>query len=326
MPRHRRELPATVFRGGELRWLMTGILVLVVIFMLIARLREPGALNWLANFNHTPANPQTPSPAASLPKATGETDEDPDQAETAKEEYQAITDGTVGLGKEEMSPYNRLVFWVKNQSFARLWARAKKNLAYTYLYDDAKQYRGELVALDVTLALVNDAGKNDDGIPLHEVFATTKQSGDRLYVFIVVDLPAKLPIGRNIHEPARFAGYFLKVHGYHSALSKPGQPPEKAPLLIGRLEWTPATAVTDDNAQEWIWGSAALGLIAVVLIARFLFTRMNHHKEDHRNILTPPPDAVIPVDRWLEESGFPSLDGGKSTVDDGENPSSPNGP
>ena len=74
-------------------------------------------------------------------------------------------------------PYNRLVSWVKNQSFARLWARAKKNLAYTYLYDDAPRHRGNLVALDVEIRLVRNAGKNDAGVPLYEAWATTQRIG-----------------------------------------------------------------------------------------------------------------------------------------------------
>ena len=326
MRRYRREQPATAFRGSELRWLITGSLMLLVLFTLICRLREPGALDWLSDINHTAAQPQASPPAATLPAATGDTDEDPDQAQTAKEEFQAMTDGTVGLSQDEMSPYNRLVFWVKNQPFARLWARAKKSLAYTYLYDEPKKFRGELVALDVTLSLINDAGENDDGIPLHEVWATTKQSGNRLYVFIVVDLPSKLPIGRPIHETAKFAGYFLKLHGYHPALSKPGQAPEKAPLLIGRVEWTPAAAPATDAWQEWIWGLAALGFIAVALAARFAFGRRRHRQVASRGILTPPSDAVIPVDQWLEQSGFASHDGEKSDGGDGEDPSSRNGP
>ncbi len=48
-------------------------------------------------------------PAPSLPAATGPTDEDPDQAETAREEFQAVTDGSLTLGPEEMEPYDRLV-------------------------------------------------------------------------------------------------------------------------------------------------------------------------------------------------------------------------
>ena len=94
---------------------------------------------------------------AKLPQPTGPTDEDEEEAEAAKEEFQVLSDGTLTLGPEEMVPYNRLVSWVKSQSFARLWARAKKNLAYTYLYDDPPRRRGDLVALDVEIRLVREA-------------------------------------------------------------------------------------------------------------------------------------------------------------------------
>lgn len=326
MRRHQREEPAIGFRGGELRWLVTGILMLVVLFMLMSRLREPGTFHWLADFDRKPAEPQTSASAKPLPPATGPTDEDPDQAETAKSDFQAMIDGGLNLAPEEMVPYNRLVFWAKNQSFARLWARAKKGLAYTYLYDDANKYRGELVALDVEVRLVRGAEKNEHGVALNEVWATSRQSGDRLYVCMVLDMPSGIPIGRTIGEKARFAGYFLKLQGYHPNLSKPGDAPERAPLLIGRLEWTPPVAPSsDDESQEWIWGLAALAIVVVVLVVWFMFGRQRR-RSPTRCILTPPSDAVIPVDLWLEQSGFEPSDDEKSRTGDGESPSSPSGP
>jgi hypothetical protein len=325
MRRHRQEPPATGFRGSELRWLLSGVLMLVVLFLLISRLREPGAFNWLADLNQN-AKQQSPASAGELPKATGDTDEDIDQAETAKEEFQGITDGPLNLGQEEMPIYNRLVFWVKNQPFARLWARAKKNPAYTYLYDEPQEHRGQLAAFDATACLINNGGKNDAGVPLHEVWATTQQSGSRFYVFIVVDLPAKMPIGRSIREPVKFAGYFLKLQGYHPTLSKPGQAPEKAPLLIGRIEWTPTAASSADESREWIWGSVALGLIAVGLAVRFVLGKLGRRNQAPRGILTPAPDAVIPVDQWLEQSGFASPDDEEPDEVGGESSGSPNGP
>ena len=86
-----------------------------------------------------------------MPKATGPTDEDPDQAETAREEFQAAHRRHTKLAAEEMVAYNRLVFWVKNQSFARLDRRARHGLWYTDLYDQPDKYRGKLVALDLDI-------------------------------------------------------------------------------------------------------------------------------------------------------------------------------
>jgi hypothetical protein len=308
--RHRREQLSPGFRGSELRWLFTGVLTLAVLLMLMLRLREPGSLSWLSGGGKAAEGKTPAAPAKKPPPATGPTDEDPDQAETADEELQAVTDGTTGLGNEEMDSYNRIVFWVKNQSFARLWQRAKKNLAYTYLHDEPDKHRRELVALDVTISLVNDAGKNDDGVPLHEVWATTRQSGSRLYALIVVDLPKGLSIGRPARqENARFAGYFMKLQGYEAALSKPGSPPERAPLLIGRIEWTPpATQPATDARQEWLVGLTVLGIGAFVFIVRFALLRRGRGKPDRGGILTARSDSVIPVEQWLEHSGFMSPD------------------
>ena len=110
--------------------LALGIVTLVVLGLLIAKLREPSEL---ADLGETTAKPQATSPPAPLPKPTGPTDEDPDQAEEVQTEYQAITDGTRTVGPEEMFAYNRLVSWVKNQSFARLW-RGRRRIWRTPIY------------------------------------------------------------------------------------------------------------------------------------------------------------------------------------------------
>ncbi len=134
---YRRERPAAIgFLGRELRWMALGITTLVVLFLLISHLREQGAAGRLAAAQRPSDEPASAATIAKLPKPIGPTDEDEEEAEAADEEFQALSDGTLTLGPEEMVPYNRLVSWVNSQSFARLWARAKKNLAYTYLYDD----------------------------------------------------------------------------------------------------------------------------------------------------------------------------------------------
>ncbi len=119
-----------------------GITTLVVLFLLIVKLRDEGAAARLAAGNQPASEPSSAAAIARLPPPTGPTDEDEEESEAAKEDFQAITDGTIGLDQVEMFAYNRLVSWVKSQSFARLWARARKNPAYTYLYDDAAGQRG----------------------------------------------------------------------------------------------------------------------------------------------------------------------------------------
>ena len=307
-----------MFRGAELTRLMAGCLMLVVICMLMMRFRDPGMWRWLARNGEKPAEsaqttgPKAPQPTPPLPTATGPTDQDPEQVEEATQEYQAITDGTLRLGPEEMVAYNRLVEWVKNQSFARLYRRAEKGLRYTNLYDDAEKRRGELVVLDLEILLASDAGKNDYGIQLYEAWGTTSEARGRLYALIVVDYPKGMPIGYDIRAKAKFAGYFLKLQGYEPGSAKPGQTPEKAPLLIGRLAWEPAAVAAPpiDNTQEWIWGLSVLAVIGLALVWRLVYYKWIRRKPAARPMM---PDAatgeVIPIEAWLERSNFNAVDG-----------------
>jgi hypothetical protein len=308
--RHDRlaQRPASVFSGPE-RWrLLTGILMLIVLGMLIARTGDPRNWRWLAGGKA--AEPKAAAPVPKVPEPTGPTDEAPEQADAAREEYQAVTDGTSGLGREEMEAYNRLVAWADNQSFARLWQRAKKDLWYTDLYDAPRKHRGELIALDIEIGRAQSVDKNRDGIPLCEVWGATEESRGRLYDLIVVGYPKDMPIGYDIRREygkirGKFAGYFLKLQAYESGLAKPGQRPEKAPLLIGRLEWTPQSAPLVDNTQELIWGAVLLAVVALGIIVWFLFLKPN------RQARAAPPRVVasssgeaMPIDEWLEQRNF----------------------
>jgi hypothetical protein len=124
---------------------------------------------------------------------------------------------------------------------------------------------------------------------------------------MVVDLPKGMPIGGEVYEKAKFAGYFLKLQGYHAFGVRPGTVPDRAPLLIGRLEWTPSVAVSPpvDSRQEWIWGLSFLALIGFVLGLRFVYFKWFRKKAMIRPVVhTTSTGEVIPIDAWLEQAGF----------------------
>jgi hypothetical protein len=322
----REQQPPGMFRGGDLMRLMAAIFMLVLICMLMVRFRDPNMWGWAAKDDGKPAEtadraapPPAHKPAASpgavsarpLPAATGPTDEDPDQAEEVRNEFQAMTDGALTLGPEEMEAYDRLVFWVKNQSFERLRRRARKDLLFTNFHDEPDKCRGQLAALDMTVRRIVDAGKNRDGVPLHEVWGFTKESGNRLYVAIVVDLPKGMPVGPDVYEKARFAGYFLKLQGYHAAGARPGAAPEKAPVLIGRLEWepTPVAAPPFDTRQEWFWGLGILAAIGLVVGLRWVYRKLVRRKSAARSAMIATAGAEqIPIEAWLERSSLGETD------------------
>lgn len=301
----REQQPSRMFRGAELMRLMTGIVMLGVLYMLYTWAREPNTWRWLA--------PKPPvvsqEPPQILPPATGPTDEDPEQADEARNEFQAITDGTLNLGPEEMEAYGRLVEWVKSQSFDRLSQRAKNDVWYTNLYDAPDRHRGQLVALDLDVRRAQDLEVRRNGVDLHEAWGPTDESRGRLYDVIVVDYPPAMPVGYDIREEAKFVGYFLKLQGYESARAKPGQAPEKAPLLIGRLQWEPAAPPPPDNTQQWIWKAALVAGIGLVLGLWLAYNRLRRRPPPKRRI---PPDAasgeVIPIDAWLERANFDAND------------------
>ena len=301
-----------MFRGGELPRLMTGIIMLAVIYMLIVRLGDPSAWRWLARDGDKPTEstpivaPKSPQSAPPLPATTGPTDEDPDEAETAREEFQAITDGTLTLQREEMEPYDRIALWVQNQSFAQLRRRARSDLLFTHVYDQPDRYRGQLVTFDLNVRRILPAEKNRDGIALSEVWGVTRESGNRLYVAMIVDLPDGMPIGPSVKEKAKFAGYFLKLQGYHASGATPGTASDKSPLLIGRLQWRPpAVSPPADNTRDWIWGLGLLTLIGLATVARFVYGRWKGQKPVAPS--TKPQAVggeVIPIEQWLERASF----------------------
>ena len=291
--------------------------MLAVLYMLIVWARDADTWRWLGQ--RSPASRPRGRPAGQaagataarhLPPATGPTDEDPDQAETAREEFQALTDGTLDLGPRGdggLRPAGRMG---EEPVVARLYAAGEEGLRYTDLHDDAEKHRGELVALDVESALANDAGKNRYGVPLlRRLGGHRRIGGAGLYSLIVVDFPKGMPL-RAISFARRpsFAGYFLKLQGYEPGSAKPGQAPEKAPLLIGRLAWEPAAVAAPpmDNTQEWIVGlGPAGGARSRCSALHWGYAKWFRRRPAARPLMSDAASGeVIPIEAWLERSSF----------------------
>jgi hypothetical protein len=305
----REDRPSGMFYGAERTRLLMAVLMLFVLAMLIAKAREADNWRWLVGEPSAQAKEPSQKAAKELPPATGPTDEVLAESEEAKNEYQVLTDGTLGLSPEEMEPYNRLVSWVNNQSFARLRARARSDLLFTHFHDEPDQHRGQLVTMELTVRRIIKTKPNRDGIPLHEICGYSKESGNRLYWALIVDLPKGMPIGPSVHEKARFAGYFLKLQGYQAADAKPGANPERAPLLIGRLEWTPAAAPKPQAASDWLWLGVLLLLLGAAWCVGILYAHWRRKKYVARPwIPDAAPGEVISIEKWLEQGKFNSED------------------
>jgi hypothetical protein len=310
-----------MFRAAELRWLFSATLLLVLLYVLISRwsgpqpreARAPPAANVDAA-----APSSTPPDAASARHDTASdedrpTDLDPDEAETAREEFQAVSDGALTLGPEEMDAYYRLVTWVESQSFAELEHRAVKGLWFSDLHDHPGRHRGQIVALDLDVARAKDLGADNSlGVRLWEVYGSTSESRPWLYDLVVVDYPKGMPTGPTIRERAKFVGYFLKAQGYLPHDARPGQRPEKAPLLIGRLRWEPLIVPQPDQTLEWVLGACLLAGVGLFLIGRLVWRSRTARQTQlvaaaDTILAVQPASQANPVDNWLQrvEQGEP---------------------
>jgi hypothetical protein len=318
--------PRSLFRGNELMRLMTMLVMLAVIILAIVRASDPNTWTWLANdagaANHCDATgiraeigsqgnsdrgPDS-SAGSALPsrEATEEvsptpgalTEEDPEEAEAAKEEIQAIVDGTEDIQVQEMFAYNRVLNWVWNQTFAQMSRRARKDVAFNKFYQTPDRYRGQLFKFDLDVRMVRDLDEKYKDVELFDVWGETEESGVWLYNGVIIGLPKGMPKGRDLSERVSFAGYFFKLQGYQPAGAKPGAKPVKAPLFVGRLIWHPSEKLHARPA-DWSWGFFLLAAFVIFLIIRWtLLLRGGRRRvfESPRILAKPGGDTV---EGWL---------------------------
>jgi len=251
--------------SGTLR-LTSVIMLLVVIGLLMGRAADPASWVWLTG-ERQPNNPEIQLVANAAPEQVtpGPTDTDPGEAAAAREQFQAITDHTLAMGREEMPAYWRLFNWVEHQSFDELSERADRSAVLNQFIQTPNEQRGKpfQLKLNVRRILSYDAPANSAGIEkVYEVWGWTTESKAWLYVVLTAHLPAEMPVGADVNESVNFVGYFLKDQGYQAAGAGPQDKPLAAPLLIGRVAWNPPPAPAAAAAD----GGWTQGIIATVLL------------------------------------------------------------
>jgi hypothetical protein len=304
-----------VFRGSEMPRLLSLLTFLAVLALLFVRARDPSSWQWLAE-DHGQAQKAETAPcslcanaAPQQPKPTpeqvtdGPTDEDRDQQAEAAEEFQVITDGSLGIQSEEAFAYWRLLLWTEHQSRAQLESRAKKNPSFGELMQFPRKYRARPVRLDLNVRRVLEVEAEEDnplGVKhLYEIWGFTDDSKAWLYVVVTAHLPEGMPIGAEVDERARFAGYFFKLQGYYEAGAKPRAPPMRAPLLIGRLEKTSPTAQPAPPA-DCGWGCTVVSVV-VLLTAAGLVIQAFAGRRAIRRRLASKEQTTASVRDWLRE-------------------------
>jgi hypothetical protein len=323
MLRRQGNPPGSVFRGNESMRFMTMVVMLGVLFLLIARSGDPNTWTWLTNgtgavkqhdsiastgnknnkeqtsgSSETSVSSQADISTAKLPISSVVTDEDPEEADAAREQFQVIIDGTEKMQPQEMFAYKRVLGWVQNQSFAEMNRRAGKDVVLNKFYQSPDEYRGQLFEFDLTAHLIRDLDEKYNGVELFDIWGTTEESGEWLYNGVIIGLPKGMPIGRNIYEKVTFVGYFFKLQGYQPAGAKANAKSLKAPLFVGRLIWHPV-GKPQARSSDWTWG-----LILLAGFVIFLMIRWGLLLRGGRSRLFSPPTVQAnpggnPVEDWL---------------------------
>lgn len=161
---------------------------------------------------------------------------------------------------------------------------AQQRFSVFPLFNQSAEQSGQLVmlegearrALEVRVVAAQDGQANSDvvrrfGIDrYYEVEMFTRDSQNNPVVFCVRELPEGFPLGDDIHEPVRIAGFFFKSWAYYTdkSLVAPGASPQRkqqqlAPLLIGRA---PTWIAKEASSPNPYIGLAAGGLFVVALL------------------------------------------------------------
>jgi protein-S-isoprenylcysteine O-methyltransferase Ste14 len=311
MRRRFRRSASGAFPADVMSPLFRTVAFLIVLALIFSWTRNPQSWRWLEN-NSEPnvvttgagegaaaassggqrSPGKTAAPEVIVP---GPTDQDQAQAAEAKNLFQAVTD-RAPLAQIEMPAYWRCLKWARAQSFAELDRRAIHGLVYTQLWEQPDKYRGKLIRLRLHVQRILDweAPQNSAGVHrVYEAWGWTDESKSFPYVVVLSDVPQGIPLGDNVRQEGVFVGYFLKTMAY-TAYNRN----RSSPLLLGRMEWLPATATTHPvvNHRDWVW-ITAVGIPVVLLIIAGTWWRM-------RRFRAAPLPAAAPADEAEMESWF----------------------
>ena len=237
---------AAFFRGAEFPKLL----------LLAAIMLAGWALVW--KFMQSPPGPAPePAPAARAapPKVV------PDRSPA----FESVTDKTA-VSFRDMAAYDLLLKRARDTRAADLARQSHRDIYYTDLWERPGHYRGVPVhVLGNALRIMTYESKLSPTGRLYEAWVNTSESQGYPYVCVFEDIPRGLPVGPDVNERVVFNGYFLKQMRYLA-----GKGIERgAPVLIGRIGWTPQAPVAHrDNTV--IWMALAVAIMFVISLYRWI--------------------------------------------------------
>ena len=217
-------------------------------------------------------------------------------------EFETVKDKTA-LSFRDSAAYAKLLKQAREETADSLASKARQDIFYAQLWGDPEKYRGVPVhILGTTRRVLRYESSLSQTGWLYEawVFSTDSQSNPIVCVF--EDAPKGLPIGSNLSERVVFNGYFLKLMRYEA-----GDVTRAAPLLVGRIGWTPSANANRQENRPGLWLAGAVGVMFLISLSRWVWQLKRSLVPKRRMSLLRdrPTEFIAPeeLNDWLENVG-----------------------
>jgi hypothetical protein len=281
------ERPNTFFRGSELPRLL--LLLVILIVGMVAM--------W--KYLYFKAFEPEPEAVATVPLTPIERDK--------SVEFETVKDKTA-INLRDMAAYKLLIAKAEDTKPLDLDKKSRRDVLTYQIFERPEHYRGVPIHIlgSALRVLTYDTPHAKKG-RLYEAWTVTSDSQHNPYVCVFEDAPNGFPIGDNISERIVFNGYFLKMMAYEAGSATGKKEMRIAPVLIGRIGWTPhraAPGVGNRTSGPFAWMAIAVAIMFVISFFRWMtgLQRSLRVPSRSRVALEHPNDQIEPekLAAWLE--------------------------
>jgi hypothetical protein len=224
-------------------------------------------------------------------------------------EFETVKDKTP-LSFRDTAAYEKLLTEARDASPADLAAHSRRDIFFAHLLQQPKEFRGVPVhILGTARRILYYKSKLSKTGWLYEAWVNTPDSQNHPYVCVFEEAPKGLPIGPNVSERIVFNGYFLKLMAYEA-----GDVPRAAPLIVGRIGWTPRAGEPVSSNRSVYWLAGGVGIMFMISLVRWIVQL--------RRSFAPKPRPSILINRPNDEIAPEALSSFLETVSDDDEPAS----
>ena len=244
--------PSSLFKGSELPRLLFLVAIVLAGWPMIVLFARPQA----------PEKP--PPPSITAEKLTPVVPDD-------GVEFQALEDKKP-IQTRESAAYATLLERAREASPEDLATKARRDIFFTHLWERPQAYRGVPIHLEGTAkkVLTHEVGPSmSPKGRLYEIWLYSDENRAFPYVVTIEDAPPGLVIGHDLDLRVTIDAYFLKLLAYHA-----GDHLRAAPMLVGRMRWTPPQPEAPAPMVELQnWTKKDGFVILFVLLLAYIFIR-----------------------------------------------------